>query len=360
MLSTSPTLFDIAPDRLVEGVVEVPGHPVTRLGRGAIQTLDARAESAAIIGSARAVASAALSGRVFSDFTPNPTPAQVSAAAAYIEAVDARCVVGVGGGSAMDLAKAAALAARGGGRRLTLVQVPTTAGTGAEVTPFGSIWPPDGPKYSVDDPQARADLAVVDWTLSASQPPGLTAITGLDALVHAFETTIGQRADERARRHAQRGLRLIGAHLPAAVAASTPGPTPLSRAAMSLAATHAGRGLAVSRSAAAHALSYTLTARFGVPHGLAVALLCQGLMPLQRRLAPAACARAEGALGAPIDAFIADIIRAAGLPDRLRAFGVAPADLPRFAAEATRSIRLANNPGPPTAAELTHALGAVR
>lgn len=356
MLSTSPTLFQVEPVALLDAVIDVPGAPRLLIGRGAVDHLADAKGPIAIVGSPRAVASAAIAGRAFSDFTPNPTPSQVEAAAAYIERVDARTVVGLGGGSAMDLAKAAALEARQSGRALRLLQAPTTAGTGAEVTPFGSIWPPDGPKYSVDDPRALADVAVIDWRLSASQPVDLTAITGLDALVHAFETQIGRKADESARRHAARALSLVGRHLLGAVRA----PTPVDRAAMSLAAAHAGLGLAVSRSAAAHALSYTLTARFDVPHGLAVALLCRGLMAHQRRHAPAACAAAEAALGAPIDAFIARVLEAAGLPAGLVAFGVNAEDARGLAEDAARSIRLANNPGPPTLLDLRAAVEAAR
>lgn len=314
------------------------------------------AEPTLVIGSARAAESASFTGPRFSDFTPNPTPTQLVAATAFIEATDARTVIGIGGGSAMDLAKAAALAARQAGRRLVLVQVPTTAGTGAEVTPFGSIWPPDGPKYSVDDARAVADVAVIDWQLSARMPAGLTAITGLDALVHAVETQIGRQADDRARRHSVRALTLIGRHLRSAVNA----PQPIDRAAMSLAATHAGLGLAVSRSAAAHALSYTLTGRFGVPHGLAVALLARGLMPMQRRLAPEACAAAEAALGAPIDDLIAKVLADADLPARLGVFGVTAHDLTGLAEDAARSVRLANNPGPPTVEAMVEALERIR
>ncbi|MEZ4434743.1 MAG: iron-containing alcohol dehydrogenase [bacterium] len=219
-------------------------------------------------------------------------------------------LLGLGGGSALDLAKAVAWrTAAAGPRAARLVLAPTTAGSGAEVTPFASIWPPDAPKYSIDDPRILPDEAIIDPALTAAMPPALTAITGLDALVHAFETMIGVHGTDPARRHATHALHLIGRHLLAAITSPSP-----ATAALALAATHAGLGLAQSRSAAAHALSYTLTARHGVPHGLAVGLLARALMPLQRRLAPAAAAAAEAALGHPVDAFIAAATARAALP----------------------------------------------
>lgn len=355
-------LFAVTPEDLCRGAIE--GRTATtrvRLGAGAAAALADLDGPTLAVASPRALAALAArlpagvppGWRVFADFTPNPTPAQVDAATAA--AAGATTLLGLGGGSALDLAKAVAWRTATGPRLKRLVLAPTTSGSGAEVTPFASIWPPDAPKYSIDDPRILPDEAIVDPALTATMPPALTAITGLDALVHAFETMIGVHATDAARRHATHALRLIGRHLLPAITS----PTALDRAALALAATHAGLGLATSRSAAAHALSYTLTARHGVPHGLAVGLLACALMPLQRRLAPAAAAAAEAALAHPLDALVAEATARVALPATLDAYGVTPDQLAGLAHDAARSIRLQNNPGPPTAAELIAALARI-
>lgn len=360
---TLEALFAATPDDLLAGAIEARTAATrVHLGAGAAAALAALTGPTLAIASPRALADLAPrlpagippGWRLFAAFTPNPTPAQVDAATAA--AAGATTLLGLGGGSALDLAKAVAWrTAAAGPRAARLVLAPTTAGSGAEVTPFASIWPPDAPKYSIDDPRILPDEAIIDPALTAAMPPALTAITGLDALVHAFETMIGVHGTAPARRHATHALHLIGRHLLPAITS----PTPRDRAALALAATHAGLGLAQSRSAAAHALSYTLTARHGVPHGLAVGLLARALMPLQRHLAPTAAAAAEAALGHPVDAFIAAATARAALPATLDAYGVTPDHLAGLAHDAARSIRLQNNPGPPTAAELIAALASI-
>ena len=353
------TLFEATPEALLDRALDVR-TPTTHLhiGAGAITRLTTTDPPGPtlIIATPRALAHAPPlppEATLFTTFTPNPTPAEVDAATTALRTTRATTLIAIGGGSTLDLAKAAAWHTRTDGRRtVRLILAPTTAGSGAEVTPFASIWPPDQPKFSIDDPQVLPDIALIDWHLTTPMPPTLTAIGGLDALVHAFETTIGVNATPPARRHAARALTLIGHHLLPAITH----PTPTHRAALALAATHAGLGLATSRSAAAHALSYTLTARFAVPHGLAVGLLACALMPLQRRLAPAACQAAETALGQPIDTFITAATTRAALPTTLTPFGVTHHHLDAIAQDAARSIRLANNPGPPTLTDLITAL----
>ncbi|WP_051819676.1 phosphonoacetaldehyde reductase [Streptomyces sp. NRRL S-920] len=225
---------------------------------------------------------------VFTEFHPNPTVEQALEAARLRHAWGADLVVGIGGGSALDVAKAACLLPRdadAAGRvvagtlepaeRVTLLLVPTTAGTGSEVTQFATLYQ-EGRKVSLDTPHARADLAVVDPALTDSCPAELTWSCAFDTLAHAVESLWSIRSTRRSREHAVAALERLVPVLSQAGAA----PDPAERDALSRAATDAGRAIDITRTTAAHALSYPLTSRLGVPHGLACALNLTWLAPL--------------------------------------------------------------------------------
>ncbi|MFG2985025.1 phosphonoacetaldehyde reductase [Streptomyces sp. NPDC048258] len=225
---------------------------------------------------------------VFSEFHPNPTVGQAVEAAGFRHAWGADLVLGMGGGSALDVAKAAALLPKDyedalsviaegpvRDRRAELVLVPTTAGTGSEVTRFATLYQGHR-KVSLDTPQAKADLAIVDPALTDSCPAGLTWTCVFDSLAHAVESLWSVRSTPESRGHAVAALRLLvpilrhGDELPGRA----------ERDALSRAATLAGRAIDITRTTAAHALSYPLTARLGIPHGLACALNLTWLIPL--------------------------------------------------------------------------------
>lgn len=260
--------------------------------------------------------------RCFSEVAPNPSLGLAERAASA--ARQAATVVGLGGGSALDVAR---YAARAHGRR-TLVQVPTTAGSGSEMTPFASFWQ-DGRKSSFETPDSYADRAVIDPELTSRLSPELTLATGLDAAVHAVEALWGRHHSPESDAFAREALELSCAHLPECLEA----PTPAHRAALMRAAMLAGMALSRTRSAAAHALSYPLTGHFGVPHGLAVGLFCRGLLPLM-----AGQPRAE--LWSPAR----QLFDRLPVDWRLRSYGVSPADFDRIVHDATASNRLANHP----------------
>ncbi|MFG0286158.1 MAG: iron-containing alcohol dehydrogenase, partial [Phycisphaerales bacterium JB039] len=144
--------------------------------------------------------SAGLSVTLFSDVVADPPEAVVLDALA--QARDGQCdgVIGFGGGSAMDTAKLVALLLNNGqrlqdvygvgnaqGKRLPLIQVPTTAGTGSEVTPIAIVTTGETTKQGVVAPQVLPDIAVLDARLTLGLPPAVTAATGIDAMVHAIE-----------------------------------------------------------------------------------------------------------------------------------------------------------------------------
>ncbi len=225
----------------------------------------------------------------FTSFQPNPTLAQAVEAARLCQASGADLVVGLGGGSALDVAKAARVlpgdvaaaeeiiagrrVATANGRQLLLI--PTTAGTGSEVTQFATLYRGHR-KISLDTPVARTDFAVVDPALTETCPPGLTWTCALDTLAHAVESLWSIRSTAESRERATAALRLL---VPVLLHADDL-PDPAERDQLSRAATLAGRAIDITRTTAAHAMSYPLTAHLGIPHGLACALNLLWLAPL--------------------------------------------------------------------------------
>lgn len=298
----------------------------------------------------------------FCGVEPNPSPATVDRGIRLASAQRVRTVVGVGGGSAMDAAKCIATVVGNAAdlrefeencrredkvrRRLGLVQVPTTAGTGSEVTRWASLWNAQGQKSSFDHTSAYADTALIDPSLTDSMGPRLTAATALDAMAHAFESIWGVHGNPVSDALAASALALIGRWL----LPTLEEPTPDRRSELALAALLAGCALSGCRSAAAHALSYEMTGRFGLEHGLAVGLLCRGLLRWTQEQAPHRVDLILRSLGVSdveqARDFIASVFSAAGLRPRLSEFGIQPSHLPELVAAAGSADRLANHPGP--------------
>jgi len=233
--------------------------------------------------------------RTFTAFHPNPTVEQAMAAARLCRACGADLVVGLGGGSTLDVAKAGrVLPADPGeadqiiaGRRPAatvgpeLLLVPTTAGTGSEVTSFATLYQGHR-KVSLDTPAARADIAVVDPTLTETCSPRLTWSCAFDCLAHAVESLWSVRSTVESRELAAAALRLLVPVL--RHADELPGPA--ERDDLSRASTLAGQAIDITRTTAAHAMSYPLTAHLGIPHGLACALNLTWLVPLVETARP--------------------------------------------------------------------------
>jgi alcohol dehydrogenase class IV len=213
---------------------------------------------------------------------PNPTIEEVRVAVEAYRSSAADVVIGVGGGSVMDVAKMAAVLGSQPGdpldyvtgqrplqqaRSCKLVLVPTTAGSGSEATSFAAVYV-EGRKHSLDHPTVQADAALVDPLLSASQPPSVAASSALDALSHAVESYWSSRSTAASRRLAAAALQRLTRQLPRLGA----DPDRYTRSALALAALQAGQAIDVTRTTAAHAFAYPLTARFGVQHGHACAL----------------------------------------------------------------------------------------
>jgi alcohol dehydrogenase class IV len=298
----------------------------------------------------------------------DPPEHVVLAAVDAARAAGADCVIGLGGGSSLDTAKLVALLAaspqpladiygpqRATGPRLPLIQVPTTAGTGSEATPTSVVSTPDHQKRGVISSLLFPDVAVLDAQLTLALPPAPTAMTGVDAMVHAIEAyTTRHLKNPISDALAVRALQLLDRHLGRVIAQ---GDDIEAREGMLLGSMLAGMAFANAPVAAIHALAHPLGSHFHVPHGLANALV---MVPVLRFNLPAARARyaelaralnpaLHGAGDAEAaEAFIATMaghVAQAPMPQRLREVGIAANDLPMLADAAMGVQRLlANNP----------------
>ena len=301
----------------------------------------------------------------FSDVQADPPEAVIRAAAKAAEGADG--VLGLGGGSSMDVAKLAALVARSGeelddiygvgiatGLRLPLVLAPTTAGTGSEVTPISIVTTRTGEKKGVVSPVLLPDWAVLDAELTLGLPAHVTAATGIDAMVHAMEAYTSKRlknpvSDTLARE----ALRLLVGHI---ATACRDGSDRVARQNMLLGAALAGMAFANAPVAAVHALAYPIGAQFHVPHGLSNAMVLPAVLafnapaaaPLYAELAEVVVPEATGSDEAKTAALVAamkDLAPRLGLDASLSGAGIRPDHLPRLAEDAMKQTRLlVNNP----------------
>jgi alcohol dehydrogenase class IV len=227
---------------------------------------------------------AGLPVEVFGDVQPDPTLANVHGALEAIRAHGADGVIAIGGGSPMDTAKAASVAhANDGdvrdyagyhqvpGPGLPLVAVPTTAGTGSEVTRVAVITDTDRDvKMMMLDGHLMARVAISDYKLTISTPPSLTSWVGVDSLTHAIEAYVSKKATVLTDMLALKAARLIGAHMRRAVRQPD---DEEAREAMMLGATLAGAAFSNASVALVHGMSRPIGAHFHLAHGLSNALL---------------------------------------------------------------------------------------
>ncbi|MBX9451146.1 MAG: phosphonoacetaldehyde reductase [Mesorhizobium sp.] len=220
---------------------------------------------------------------VVEDIAPNPDIALLEGQVARFAALDATpVIVALGGGSVIDSAKVFAAARgdfaamdaflkkRAGAETLSpwpLIAVPTTAGTGSEVTCWGTVWDnAAGSKYSLAHPGLYPEVALVDPDLMAGKPRELTIQTGLDALSHSLESLWNRNSNPVSAAHAVAAARGVLSTLPALAGDLR---NPQLRERMARAATLAGFAFSNTKTAIAHSLSYPITLKHGVPHGIA-------------------------------------------------------------------------------------------
>ncbi|WP_349360442.1 iron-containing alcohol dehydrogenase [Stappia sp.] len=349
---------------------EIAAH-VGSLGARILVVTDAGLVAAGLLdGPRQALTAAGVEVALFTDVVADPPRAVVMAAADAARAHRATGVLGFGGGSSLDVAKLAALlsgsdedldAAWGIGNaqgpRLPLALVPTTAGTGSEVTPISIVTVEDDEKRGVVSPVLLPDLALLDPDLTLGLPAPVTAATGVDAMVHAIEAYASKSANNNpvSKALACEALRLLGANIEAAVA---DGANRDARAAMLLGSLLAGQAFANSPVAAVHALAYPIGGRFHVPHGLSNALVLPHVLRFNAPQAADLYAEIAPLVFPDLTRFESTQDRAArfaeeiaalnarlGLPQGLRAVGIGEADLPGLARDAMKQTRLlVNNP----------------
>jgi len=304
---------------------------------------------------------------IYADVVADPPEAIVLQAVAAARQNNIDLVIGLGGGSSMDVAKLIAVLLGSDqelktmygignvkGTRLPLVQIPTTAGTGSEVTPISIVTTGATTKMGVVAPQLYADLAILDAALTVGLPPKVTAATGIDAMVHAIEAyTTKLKKNPLSDMLARQALSLLSGNL---IIACEDGQNLVARQAMLLGAMLAGQAFANAPCAAVHALAYPIGGIFHVPHGLSNSLVLPHVLrfnapstsALYAELAEIVAPGVQGSIEARSQALIAGMEQLAarvGIETQLRQVGIAASDLDRLADDAMLQTRLlANNP----------------
>jgi len=315
-----------------------------------------------------ALAEAGLPPLLFDQVREDPPEATVLAAADLARSGSVDGVISVGGGSSMDVAKVVAALLGGSqalpemygvgqvtGSRLPMILVPTTAGTGSEVTPVAVITTGATTKAGISSPVLLPDVAVLDAALTLGLPPKVTAMTGVDAMVHAIEAyTSRHKKNPLSDSLARNALRLLSRNIRTAV---REGGNQQAREAMLLGACLAGQAFANAPVAAVHALAYPLGGHYHLPHGLTNSLVLPSVLEFN---APAAqhlyAELADVVVGAPVAggaeaktaaliAALRQLIADVALPATLREAGVKEGDLEMLATDAMQQQRLlVNNP----------------
>lgn len=300
--------------RVGGGAVEEIGEVVAGLGlaRPLVVTDKFLVGTGAVDRMVAQLEAAGLRPAVFAETVPDPTTASLDAGAAAVAEHDADCVIGFGGGSPMDTAKALGLLARKGGHMrdykvprdnigpaLPVIAVPTTAGSGSEATQFTIISDSESDEKMLCTGQAFLPVAaIVDYRLTMTMPPRLTADTGVDALTHAIEAYVSRKANPFSDSLALVAIDTIGQVLRRVYA---DGQDAEARERMMLAATQAGIAFSNSSVALVHGMSRPIGAHFHVAHGLSNAMLFPAVTEFSVDAAEsryADCARALGAASA--------------------------------------------------------------
>ena len=245
---------------------------------------------------------------VFDRVEPNPKDYNVQQGTDIASRSGADCLVAIGGGSPIDCAKAIAVVARQGGAVrdyegpgkigpdvLPLIAIPTTAGTGSEVT-FSSVITDSGEKFkfSIKDPKIAPKVALVDPEMTLTMPPELTAATGMDALTHAIEAFTANASEPLADSAALYAIELISAHLRNAV---SDGHHMEARAGMLLGSVLAGIAFSHSDVAAVHCVAEALGGKYDAAHGVCNAVVLPAVMEYNMTYCQERYARIAGAMG---------------------------------------------------------------
>jgi alcohol dehydrogenase len=302
---------------------------------------------------------AGISTQLFDEVRENPTTDDVDAGLKMAQRHDIELIVGLGGGSAMDCAKGINFLFSNGGRMqdywgvgkalrpmLPMIAVPTTAGTGSETQSFALISDAKTKvKMACGDPKAACRVALLDPTLTVTQPQRVTALTGIDAIAHALETYVTKRRNPASLAFSREAWHLLAGNLSRVLDQ----PEDLdARSCMQLGACFAGLAIENSMLGATHALANPLTATYGIVHGEAIGLMLPHVIRFNGEKFPQwygdLLEATGGVNGFPNPAegpngladFVADLVARAGLANRLADCGVKKEKLSEMAAGAAQ------------------------
>jgi alcohol dehydrogenase len=316
----------------------------------------------------RAVAgleAAGIVSHVFHDFDANPDTKMVEAGRAYAASAAIDSIVAIGGGSSLNCATGINFVLTNGGSMrdyrghgkathpmLPSIGVPTTAGTGSDAQSYALISDAEThAKMACGDPKAAFRVAILDPTLTVSQPAAVTAVAGYDALSHAVESYVTVRRTDMSDVFAREAWRLLEANYERVLAA----PSDLAaRGAMLLGSHEAGIAIEQSMLGATHACANPLTARYGTTHGIAIAVMLPHVVRWNsavvgeryRELLAIAGRAGERAPGEALAALLEALARVANLPATLAGLGVRRDDLGALAADAATQWTGTFNPRP--------------
>lgn len=320
-----------------------------------------------------------LTVNVFGEIGPNPVEEMVHNAVAFMQEVKPEVMVCIGGGSPIDAAKAANVVYTHGGivndydiaiggilkitnKLLPLIAVPTTAGTGTEVTFVGVITDTKKQtKFGVLSPLLIPDVALLDPEVTVTMPPTLTAFTGIDALTHSIEAYTSLGGFPPAEALALHGIRMIARSLRTAV---EDGQNLKAREEMLVASMMAGTAFSLNGLGACHAMAHQLSAFFDTPHGLANAILLPRVMRFNIPACPQKFADIAEAMGAAIRnvpvqqaaqkalALVEQLSVEVGVPRYLDDVGATRDKVPALVERAMLDNPITTNPRPITAADV--------
>jgi alcohol dehydrogenase len=306
---------------------------------------------------------------VFADVENDPSEATILVGIEQCQAHKADGIIALGGGSPMDVAKVIAVCNQNNqalsqiygvnqvnGTRLPLILIPTTAGTGSEVTPIAIITTGEATKAGIVSPQLIPDIAILDAQLTQNLPPHVTAATGIDAMVHAIEAyTSKLKKNIYSDMLAKQALVLLSQNIETA---TFDGQNLIARQNMLLGACLAGQAFANAPVAAVHALAYPLGGHYHIPHGLSNALVLAHVMRFNlpeaeihySELAPLVVPNLQAHQSTQANALaliehLSALVPHLHLPNRLRSLNIEHSSLDMLAKDAMQQTRLlVNNP----------------
>lgn len=305
-----------------------------------------------------ALKAAGLTATLFDQVHENPSTMDVDVCVEAARACEADFIIGLGGGSSMDTAKGCNFILTNGGRMqdywgigkapqpmLPMIAIPTTAGTGSECQSFALISDEvTHVKMACGDPKAAAKIALLDPELTVSQPPRVTAMTGIDAIAHALETAVTTKRNALSGTYSRQAFRFLMKGFERVLKE----PTDLdARSSMLLGAAFAGIAIENSMLGAAHSCANPLSAEYHMVHGQAVGLMLPHVIRFNAGL-PEVAAIYQSYFEGDLAAHLVKLLRTAGLATNLQALGVKEESIPSLSAMAAKQWTAQFNPRPIT------------